>query len=393
MSQRPGRTATLVAASLFVTSSWAAAQAVTTGIIEGRVADQSGGVLPGATVTLRSPTRNTAVTQTTGANGEFKFLALQVGTYELKAELAGFSTISISDVTVNPGSNQRFPLQMKVGSFEEAILVTADSPLINTKDAAESTTLNDKYLSTLPLITRNYTEMPTVFPGVSYSRGARTSYNQFNVRGGDQTGNNYLLDGGSLNRGVGRAGILIAPSVIERVEFLPGGFSAEYGGYQSSVINLISKSGANTESPLMRTRGAAGTSSPGEPCSRTGAKIAATFTSTSTCSGTVTFTGATNIYTDAGHGGLLPVGHLEAELLTQLDRHRIAQPGPRQAARLGGLRRNSGGRANRQRQILVFHRLPVQRRESRNGAVCRSAADPQSLLPRALEAHVPEGSE
>ncbi|PYR50908.1 MAG: hypothetical protein DMF95_09485 [Acidobacteria bacterium] len=246
MSQRPGRIATLVAASLFVTSSWAAAQAVTTGIIEGRVADQSGGVLPGATVTLRSPTRNTAVTQTTGANGEFKFLALQVGTYELKAELAGFSTISISDVTVNPGSNQRFPLQMKVGSFEEAILVTADSPLINTKDAAESTTLNDKYLSTLPLITRNYTEMPTVFPGVSYSRGARTSYNQFNVRGGDQTGNNYLLDGGSLNRGVGRAGILIAPSVIERVEFLPGGFSAEYGGYQSSVINLISKSGANT---------------------------------------------------------------------------------------------------------------------------------------------------
>jgi len=76
--------------------------------------------------------------------------------------------------------------------------------------------LNDKYLATLPLITRNYTEMPTVFPGVSYSRGARTSYNQFNVRGGDQTGNNYLLDGGSLNRGVGRAGILIAPSVIER---------------------------------------------------------------------------------------------------------------------------------------------------------------------------------
>jgi len=126
------------------------------------------------------------------------------------------------------------------------VLVTADAPLINTRDATEATTLNDKYLASLPLITRNYTEMPTVFPGVSYNRGARTSYNQFNVRGGDQTGNNYLLDGGSLNRGVGRSGILIAPSVIERIELLPGGFTAEYGGYQSSVVNLISKSGANT---------------------------------------------------------------------------------------------------------------------------------------------------
>ena len=231
---------------LLAGSSWVAAQGVTTGVIEGRVMDESGGVLPGATLTLRSPARNTASTQITGANGEFKFLAVQVGSYELKAELAGFGTVNIASVTVDPGSNQRFAMQMKVGTLQEAINVTADAPLINTKDAAQSTTLSDKYLATLPLITRNYTEMPTVFPGVAYNRGARTSYNQFNVRGGDQTGNNYLLDGGSLNRGVGRAGILIAPSVIERIEFIPGGFSAEYGGYQSSVINLISKSGGNT---------------------------------------------------------------------------------------------------------------------------------------------------
>jgi hypothetical protein len=240
------RIAALCCGALFLGCAPAAAQAVTTGVIEGRVVDESGGVLPGVTLTLRSPSRNTSATQTTGQNGEFKFLAVQVGDYELKAELPGFGTVTISNVTVDPGSNQRFPLQMRVGNLREAILVTADAPLINTKEATQSTTLDDRYLATLPLITRNYTEMPTVFPGVSYNRGARTSYNQFNVRGGDQTGNNYLLDGGSLNRGVGRAGILIAPSVIERVEFIPGGFSAEYGGYQSSVINLISKSGGNT---------------------------------------------------------------------------------------------------------------------------------------------------
>ena len=172
--------------------------------------------------------------------------AVPVGlsTATLNAIQSGY-TVTISNVTVDPGSNQRFNVQMKLGQLQEAITVTADAPLLDTTDPTQSTTLDDKYLANLPLITRNYTEMPTVFPGVSYNRGARTSYNQFNVRGGDQAGNNYLLDGGSLNRGVGRAGILIAPSVIERVEFIPGGFSAEYGGYQSSGINLISKSGSN----------------------------------------------------------------------------------------------------------------------------------------------------
>lgn len=222
-----------------------AGQAVTTGVIEGRALDESGAVLPGVTLTLRSTARNTVVTQTTSAAGEFRFLAVQVGSYALTAELAGFGTVNVTGITVDPGSTQQFPIRMKVGPLEEAIVVSAAAPLLDTKDATQSTTLNDEYLATLPLVTRNYTEMPTVMPGVSYNRGARTSYNQFNVRGGDQTGNNYLLDGGSLNRGVGRAGILIAPSVIERVEFIPGGFSAEYGGYQSSVINLISKSGSN----------------------------------------------------------------------------------------------------------------------------------------------------
>lgn len=237
--------ALLVLLMVCMAAPWLAGQAVTTGVVEGRAVDESGAVLPGVTLTLRNAARNTVVTQTTSPTGDFRFLAVQVGSYELKAELSGFSAVTVANITVDPGSNQRFPIRMKVGAIEENLVVTAAAPLLDTKDATQSTTIDDKYLATLPLITRNYTEMPTVMPGVSYNRGARTSYNQFNVRGGDQTGNNYLLDGGSLNRGVGRAGILIAPGVIERVEFIPGGFPAEYGGYQSSVINLISKSGAN----------------------------------------------------------------------------------------------------------------------------------------------------
>lgn len=223
----------------------ALAQAITTGTIEAVVADSQGGMLPGATVVLRNVEQNTAQTQTTDTTGIVRFLAVPVGVYELRAELQGFNTAVFEKIQVNPGSNQRLPLTLQVGAVEERVTVEAEAPLLNTTTAQESTTLDDEYLEKLPLITRNYTEMPTIFAGVSYNRGARTAYNQFNVRGGPATGNVYQLDGASLNRGVGRAGILVAPSFIERMEFIPGGFPAEYAGYQSSVINIVSKSGTN----------------------------------------------------------------------------------------------------------------------------------------------------
>ncbi len=233
----------LVCAAAGVAS--ARAQALTTGTIEAAVVDGQGGVLPGATVVLRSVEQGTSLTQTTDARGTVRFLAVPVGTYQLRAELQGFTTAILERVQANPGSNQRLAITLQVGSLSETITVQADAPLINQSTARESTTLDDEYLEKLPLITRNYTEMPTIFAGVSYNRGARTAYNQFNVRGGPATGNVYQLDGASLNRGVGRAGILVAPSFIEKMEFIPGGFPAEYAGYQSSVINIVSKSGTN----------------------------------------------------------------------------------------------------------------------------------------------------
>src|SRR6516164_8506905 len=130
--------AIVIVAALGAAVPGAAAQAVTTGIIDGRLADESGGVLPAVPITLRNPSRNIVVTTTTGTNGEFKFLAVAVGVYELKAELGGFNTVTIANVTVDPGSHQTFPIQMKVGALQEAIVVTADAPLINSKDASEA---------------------------------------------------------------------------------------------------------------------------------------------------------------------------------------------------------------------------------------------------------------
>ena len=234
--------ATLVAMAMLLPRG-AAGQVTTTGTIEVVVVDSQKALLPGATVTLQDVERGNVTTRTADAEGQVTFLAVPVGVYQIRAELEGFAPITISDIRVHPGSRQPFRCELPVGSLTEAVNVTAEPPLVDTHRSHESTTLESRYLESIPLLTRNMTELPTVLPGVAYSRSSRLAYQHFDVRGGALEDNLYLLDGGSLNRGGGRAGILVAPSFVERIEFLPGGFPAEYGGRQSSMINLVSKSG------------------------------------------------------------------------------------------------------------------------------------------------------
>ncbi len=101
------------------------------GRLTGIVTDSSGGLLPGVTVTLTGVERRTT---TTDARGEFRFVDLVAGSYELRAELAGFATLT-RRVTVTGGSTPRLTLQMVVGPLQEAIRVEASSPAIEMQAA------------------------------------------------------------------------------------------------------------------------------------------------------------------------------------------------------------------------------------------------------------------
>ena len=102
-------TALLAALVLIVSASSAWAQSQT-GEIFGKVTDTSGAVLPGVTVTLSSPSLLQPQSATTSESGSFQFPRLNVGTYNVKFELAGFKTIIKEQIQVTVGFNAQYIL-------------------------------------------------------------------------------------------------------------------------------------------------------------------------------------------------------------------------------------------------------------------------------------------
>jgi carboxypeptidase family protein len=110
---------------LFASVGVAFAQSVASGTIQGTIRDQSGGVLPGVTATLTSPALQVReLVQVTDAEGAYRFVDLPAGTYLLKFELPGFSTLLREDLRLTVGFNARVDESLKVGAMEESVTVS-----------------------------------------------------------------------------------------------------------------------------------------------------------------------------------------------------------------------------------------------------------------------------
>jgi hypothetical protein len=119
---------------------------VSTGNIYGSVTDESGAMLPGATVTLTGPyTRSTV----SGSQGDFRFLLLDNGRYKLTVGLTGFATIN-REVIVTTGQNVNLTFGMKVATVEESVTVTAETPVVDIKRRGTATTMELAELQQTP---------------------------------------------------------------------------------------------------------------------------------------------------------------------------------------------------------------------------------------------------
>src|SRR5882757_8587135 len=99
------------------------------GAIIGRVADHSGGVLPGVTVTATNVATNVASTTTTNSEGRFTIPYLTPGNYTVLVELSGFKKLQRKGIEVRIGDRLELDLDLEVGALEETVMVTAQSPL------------------------------------------------------------------------------------------------------------------------------------------------------------------------------------------------------------------------------------------------------------------------
>jgi hypothetical protein len=136
------------------------------GNIYGTVNDQSGAMLPGAAVKLTSPVGNRETTS--GPQGDFRFLNLDHGSYELTVTLSGFSTVKRS-VEVNVGENVNLNFQLKLAQVQEMITVTTETPVVDVKKVGTSLTLSKEEMAQIPSA-RDPWAMLRAVPGIIMDR-------------------------------------------------------------------------------------------------------------------------------------------------------------------------------------------------------------------------------
>jgi len=122
----------------------------TFGELVGKVTDDQGGVLPGVTVTLTGPAAMGSPTAVTGANGLYRFPAVNTGTYSLKFELGGFAPLVRSGIVVPVRQTITVDAQMKLASLQETVTVSGSSPTVDVENTKVGARLSQEILTAVP---------------------------------------------------------------------------------------------------------------------------------------------------------------------------------------------------------------------------------------------------
>jgi hypothetical protein len=222
-----------------------AAAQTTTGSLQGKVADGSGAVLPGATVELSSQAQIGGVqSAVTDRLGVFRFQRLSPGIYSIKVAMDGFKSIVRDGIRVEVGRTFEVDFGLEVGSINETVTVSAESPLVDTASAAVTTNYNSEILKNTPITRFSVFDMFQFTPGVSPSQIEDS--NASSAYGSNTNENQYQIDGTNITAPTnGQMWPFPNTDIVEEFELIGVGAPAEYGNLQGAVFNVVTKSGSN----------------------------------------------------------------------------------------------------------------------------------------------------
>jgi carboxypeptidase family protein len=220
--------------------------------LTGTVKDTSSAVLPGVTITARNTATNESRTTVSAVDGLYRLTNLPRGTYEVKAEIPGFKTLTQSGVQLTVGEIVHLDFVLEVGGIAETVQVEGHSPLINIEEGRISYLVDEKRVAELPLNGRNAFQLMELQPGASSnpgnailggSAGGTTAF----VNGQPNRANNFLLDGTDNNDQFTAGRTAVNPNVdlIQEFRISTNNFSAEFGRNSASAVSVVTKSGSN----------------------------------------------------------------------------------------------------------------------------------------------------
>ena len=221
----------------------------TTGNITGRILDDQGAAVPGATVTATHTATGFVRTDVSDAEGVYRLNALPVGAYDLVAELQGFTRVEQKGLVVNVGQTASIDIALKVAQIAETVTVTGESPLISTTSSSVGQVVDVARIENLPLNGRQFANLAATVPGVGlgfHSDPTKSTQYAPQINGGAGRNVNYQIDGGDNNDDT--VGGLLQNFPLEAVQefnFITQRFKAEYGRSNGGVLNVVTKSGTN----------------------------------------------------------------------------------------------------------------------------------------------------
>ena len=252
------RAAGLVLLSLLALDVPRASAQFETASVVGTVHDPSGGVVPGAKVTLTNTETGVSVIRTTTADGNYEFVTVRPGLYLVSAEKSGFSIALTDNVQVQVGARLRVDMQMAVGQITEKVEVTAQAPLVETDTSQRSQVITGEQMRELALNGREYSALALLSTGVRQSALNKSSSangtpreGAFNVNGLRSTFNNFLIDGvdnnayGTSNQGFSNQVMQPPPDAVGEFRVVTNNQSAEYGRAAGATVNVAYRSGTN----------------------------------------------------------------------------------------------------------------------------------------------------
>ena len=235
---------------LGLSASSAFAQA--TGQINGVVADNSGGVVPGVTVTAVEAGTNVSRETVTGANGRYQFASMRPTTYEIRAELAGFRTVRQTDVALAANQNLTLNITLELGELSETVTVAGEAASVDISSATIAEVVDSKRIVELPLNGRDAARLSMLVSGMVVTEVNQESGKtipgalRLSTNGTESRQASFRLDGTNHTDSYFQQNQPFPfPDALQEFSIQTSNYSAAQGASAGAVVNAVTRSGTN----------------------------------------------------------------------------------------------------------------------------------------------------
>ena len=218
--------------------------------VGGKVTDQQGGVLPGATVSITNVATGLSSEVVTNASGSYLFPSLDPGEYRLNVTMPGFASYVREGILLATGQGVTMDAGLQVEGVTETVTVTGESPMISTRESKVGGVVDTEQIQNVPINTRDVQQLALLVPGAKKANNfdptkGRVPAISFGTNGTGR-GILYMLDGGdNTDDAVGGIVQQVSMDSIQEFEVVTSRIKAEYARAGGGAITMVTKSGTN----------------------------------------------------------------------------------------------------------------------------------------------------